>query len=34
MLRNFDLGLLTKSGTLIVDLLRISGLDVGKTNPQ
>lgn len=33
MLRSFDLGLLSKSGLLLTDLLRISGLDV-KQNPQ
>ena len=33
MLRNFDLGIITRSGTLLVDLLRISGLDTS-SNPQ
>lgn|SRR5574339_284093 len=33
MLRRFDLGLLSRSGHLLTDLLRISGLDV-KANPQ
>lgn len=32
MLRKFDLALLSKSGALLTDLLRISGLDV-KPNP-
>ena len=32
MLRRFDLGLLAKSGNLITDLLRLSGLEV-KPNP-
>lgn len=34
MLRRFDLGLLTKSAVLLTDLLRLSGLEMAKPNPQ
>ncbi len=34
MLRRFDLGLLAKSAVLLTDLLRLSGLEMQKANPQ